>query len=202
MNSLASSKRDQLVDRPIATIANCKSACIAGGFRLAASLQFYKSKDVSYTFSTLALWCLAEATCGFIIFCGPAMPRALSGSELAGLVTNLRSWAGSSVRKLVSSGSSNKDLSFPAIRRRSRSRSSLSRHENSLEKTNPPPVPSVPREYHSGTTGDIHQDDARYQEGTIVQTTRFTAIEDRSDQNIAHDQHSRQHPWISSSEDI
>ncbi|KAI0168536.1 hypothetical protein BJ166DRAFT_259214 [Pestalotiopsis sp. NC0098] len=52
-------------------------ACSSSSFRFAASIEFYKSRDTTYTFSSVALRSLGEATGGFIVFCGPAVPKAI-----------------------------------------------------------------------------------------------------------------------------
>ncbi|KAI0886537.1 uncharacterized protein GGS22DRAFT_158110 [Annulohypoxylon maeteangense] len=83
-------------------------AIVAATFRLVFSLRFYTSKDTTYAFSGVSLWCHAEVTCGFIVFCCPVAPKTLSHLELQKLASGLRSWAGNSVRKLVSPGASSK----------------------------------------------------------------------------------------------
>lgn len=49
--------------------------------------------DVSYTASPTFLWCLAEMTCVFLVFCIPMIPGAFSSKTLFGRALNLvRSW--------------------------------------------------------------------------------------------------------------
>ncbi|KUI64109.1 hypothetical protein VM1G_10880 [Cytospora mali] len=51
------------------------------------------SGDVSYTVSPLLLWCLAEMTCVFLVFCIPMVPSAFSKKTALGrAVTSLLSW--------------------------------------------------------------------------------------------------------------
>ncbi|KAI2609365.1 uncharacterized protein GGS25DRAFT_484411 [Hypoxylon fragiforme] len=99
-------------------------ACVAAAFRLAASLEFYNSRDTSYTFSGLALWCLAEVTCGFIVLCGPSALNTIRHLQIQQLATRMRFWAGSPVRKFTSPGGSSRN-SISSITRK-QSNSSLS----------------------------------------------------------------------------
>ncbi|RYP81173.1 hypothetical protein DL769_002121 [Monosporascus sp. CRB-8-3] len=160
--------------------------CVAAGFRLSASLQFYKARDTSYTFARVALWCLAEETCAFIVFCAPSIPKAFGHLELQELASALRSWAGTSVRKLRSSGSSSRGSSRLASRKQSKS--SLSQNGSHYQKMREPvpmsvPVPSV--EIGSKTDGrnpsttKSSQGGGTDVESAIVRTTQFTAVEER-----------------------
>ncbi|KAI1088515.1 hypothetical protein F5B19DRAFT_471047 [Rostrohypoxylon terebratum] len=175
-------------------------ACVAAIFRLVASLQFYKSKDTSYTFSALALWCLAEVTCGFIVFCGPSVPKTVGHLELSEIASGLRSWAGSSVRRLVSSGASSKGSMTRTTRKRSKS--SMSQNGNDYEKENATPVPSIPAEYAtnaSSRSSGHGEDNLPTNEAhlSIVRTTQFAAVEGQGSDSVAQEEHNRQHPWIS-----
>lgn len=175
-------------------------AIVAAIFRLVSSLQFYKSKDTSYTFSGLALWCLAEVTCGFIVFCGPSAPKTVGHLELQELASGLRSWAGSSVRRLVSSGASSKGSMTRTTRKRSKS--SMSQNGNDYEKENATPVPSIPAEYAtngSGRSSEQKEDKLYNSEAhlSIIRTTRFAAVEGQGSDSVAQEEHNRQHPWIS-----
>ncbi|KAI1451510.1 hypothetical protein F4805DRAFT_451206 [Annulohypoxylon moriforme] len=177
-------------------------AIVAAIFRLVSSLQFYKSKDTSYTFSGLALWCLAEVTCGFIVFCGPSAPKTVGHLELQELASGLRSWAGTSVRKLVSSGGSGASSKGSMTRTtRKRSKSSMSQNGNEYEK-DVTPVPSIPTGYgthRSSNSSKQGDDDLHHNEAanSIVRTTRFAAVEGQGSEDIAQEEHNRQHPWIS-----
>ncbi|KAI1101333.1 hypothetical protein F4804DRAFT_316239 [Jackrogersella minutella] len=182
-------------------------ACVAAAFRLASSLRFYKSKDTTYTFSGLALWCLAEVTCGFIVFCGPSAPKTVGHLELQELASSLRSWAGTSVRKLASSAGSSKGSVNRADRKRSKS--SMSQNGNDSEKNDVTPVPSRPAGYRtSGSNNSITQGEVtsefRNNDSplSIVRTTRFAAVEhegpESGSQAVAQEEYNRQHPWVSS----
>lgn len=57
--------------------------------------------DTSYTVSPLLLWCLAETTCVFLVFCAPMVPGAFSSTTILGrAVASVRSWT-----RMVSSSS-------------------------------------------------------------------------------------------------
>lgn len=57
--------------------------------------------DTSYTVSPLLLWCLAETTCVFLVFCAPMVPGAFSSTTMLGrAVASVRSWT-----RMVSSSS-------------------------------------------------------------------------------------------------
>ncbi|CAI6091643.1 hypothetical protein V2G26_010209 [Clonostachys chloroleuca] len=58
--------------------------CIAGICRLAYSIVFFKSSDVSYAIPPMSLWCIAEMTCAIIIYCAPSVPRALKWNQKGG----------------------------------------------------------------------------------------------------------------------
>ncbi|KAI0828783.1 hypothetical protein F5Y06DRAFT_290905 [Hypoxylon sp. FL0890] len=159
-------------------------ACVAAAFRLSASLQFYKSKDTSYTFSRLALWCLAEVTCGFIVFCGPS------------------SWTSASVRKLVSPGSSRKGSMS-----HKRSKSNMSQNNNGCEEDNTTPVPPIPtgcivdgsNPSLPKAEGNLHNSETGL---SIVRTTQFAAVEGHGSEISKQEEHNRQHPWISNEKGI
>ncbi|KAK8022645.1 hypothetical protein PG993_013412 [Apiospora rasikravindrae] len=53
-------------------------ACFAAAFRIPVSIQYSRSQDVTYDFCTVGIWTITEATCGFIVYCTPALPKALS----------------------------------------------------------------------------------------------------------------------------
>ncbi|KAI0469722.1 hypothetical protein GGR56DRAFT_662064 [Xylariaceae sp. FL0804] len=63
-------------------------ACAAAAARLAFSIKFYLTADETYATAALSFWCMAEMTCMFLIFCGPAAPKAFSHR---GLFSNIAS---------------------------------------------------------------------------------------------------------------
>lgn len=54
----------------------CRSAVVCASFRLAVTVNYSFADDWTYAISPLALWCLAELTCLFIVFCVPSVPKA------------------------------------------------------------------------------------------------------------------------------
>ncbi|KAF2836640.1 hypothetical protein M501DRAFT_923261, partial [Patellaria atrata CBS 101060] len=57
-------------------------ATICGGMRMRSTITYVKSKDQTYTVSTMSLWYTAEITSGFLVFCIPAIPQALRSPPL------------------------------------------------------------------------------------------------------------------------
>lgn len=53
-----------------------RSAVICACFRLAVTINYSFAADWTYAISPLALWCLAELTCLFVVFCVPGVPKA------------------------------------------------------------------------------------------------------------------------------
>ncbi|RYP20630.1 hypothetical protein DL765_002701 [Monosporascus sp. GIB2] len=53
-------------------------ACVSAALRIGYSVTFYRDPDRSYNIGPVALWCLAEATSGILIYSAPAAPRAIS----------------------------------------------------------------------------------------------------------------------------
>ncbi|GAW11907.1 hypothetical protein ANO14919_012600 [Xylariales sp. No.14919] len=82
-------------------------AIVSAAFRVHASVRFFRSKDKTYLVSSVALWGIAELTCGILIYCMPSIPKIFRHSRLsfksfkalapsAGLSLELiRSWRGS-----------------------------------------------------------------------------------------------------------
>ncbi|KAK6949036.1 hypothetical protein Daesc_009108 [Daldinia eschscholtzii] len=58
-------------------------------------LLYYLTEDKAYWLGALSLWCIAEMTCMFLIFAGPAIPAAFKGSRIVSLFsTTFRTWLG------------------------------------------------------------------------------------------------------------
>ncbi|KAI1464126.1 uncharacterized protein F4812DRAFT_443469 [Daldinia caldariorum] len=80
-------------------------ACASAVSRLAYTIKYYFAVDKAYWLGALSLWCIAEMTCMFLIFAGPAMPAAFKGSWiLSVLFSTFRTLRGST--KKASNGSS------------------------------------------------------------------------------------------------
>ncbi|KAK8109124.1 hypothetical protein PG984_014925 [Apiospora sp. TS-2023a] len=54
------------------------SACFAAAFRVPVSIRYSRSQDLTYDFCIVGIWAMVEATCGLIVYCTPALPKALS----------------------------------------------------------------------------------------------------------------------------
>jgi hypothetical protein len=91
------------------------AACAAAGCRIQAALTLMRSEDVTYHFSAVALWGIAELTCGFLVFSIPAVPRAVMSLTLPGWVLSIRSWAGSTSGRLRESRTSSGKSSRPRM---------------------------------------------------------------------------------------
>ncbi|KAI3330224.1 hypothetical protein F4824DRAFT_344989 [Ustulina deusta] len=65
----------------------------AGIFRLIATAQLLTSSDVTYTISSVALWCLAELTLLILVYCLPAFPSVFQDTALVSILSRaLHSW--------------------------------------------------------------------------------------------------------------
>ncbi|KAI0971895.1 hypothetical protein F4678DRAFT_432439 [Xylaria arbuscula] len=69
-------------------------ACASATARLVFTVFYFKSDDTAYTLSALSLWLIAEMTCMFLIFAGPAAPHAFAKGEwLDRFKKAFRSWS-------------------------------------------------------------------------------------------------------------
>lgn len=67
-------------------------ACIAAACLLEAIVEWILSDDMTYHYSSVALWAIAESTCGMLVFCVPAAPKAFRNLELSRRLSAIRSW--------------------------------------------------------------------------------------------------------------
>ncbi|OTB06973.1 hypothetical protein M426DRAFT_9052 [Hypoxylon sp. CI-4A] len=82
-------------------------ACVAAACRIYANVQWDRSRDMTYHFSSIALSAIAEITCGILILCVPSTPKALGGIKPPEWVSSLNSWFTSSINRVrMSKGSS------------------------------------------------------------------------------------------------
>ncbi|KAK9772076.1 putative Integral membrane protein [Seiridium cardinale] len=85
-------------------------ACVSAAFRLAATVEYSKSPDWSYSIAKVGLWYLAELTCLFIVFCIPGIPKAFADfsipSKIASLLSSHIPSFGSQSKNTGTSGSS------------------------------------------------------------------------------------------------
>jgi hypothetical protein len=70
------------------------SGVIAAAVRVWAGVLAFTSEDKTFTVAEVALWCLAEITSGFVIFCAPMAPKVFGRRGL--LFGRFRSSAGTS----------------------------------------------------------------------------------------------------------
>ncbi|KAH9907513.1 hypothetical protein F4778DRAFT_544867 [Xylariomycetidae sp. FL2044] len=76
------------------------AACIAAGCRIQANVQWIRSEDMTYHFSAVALWAIAEMTCGILILCIPNAPKALHSLGIPKWIISFSSWATVSTARL------------------------------------------------------------------------------------------------------
>ncbi|KAI1125091.1 hypothetical protein F5Y10DRAFT_247856 [Nemania abortiva] len=173
-------------------------ACVAASFRLYSALQYVGAKDVTYTFCSLALWSLAELTSGFIVLCGPCIPKTVARMELNRLGPSLKSWAGASVRKITGSRASDGDSVSGLTHKQSEP--SMSQSKGSHEQSHSSSAPTLPPKTAARGFGiPVSEGEDEWVNNTsILRTTHFTAVEGHQPEDTTQDRHMLQHPWISS----
>ncbi|KAJ3578665.1 hypothetical protein NPX13_g1900 [Xylaria arbuscula] len=68
------------------------SATLVGGARLARAVIYYLSNDNIYNVSAVFLWCTAELSTSFLVFCLPAIPKIFSSDNwISQLASRLQS---------------------------------------------------------------------------------------------------------------
>ncbi|KAI1123019.1 hypothetical protein F5Y10DRAFT_252738 [Nemania abortiva] len=75
-------------------------ACGTAIARLAVTVDHLTNPDATYSFATLGLISLGEGVCAFLVFCIPALPKAVGSLYPKSLGLALRSWASSSLHWL------------------------------------------------------------------------------------------------------
>lgn len=74
------------------------SACLTAGIRVGITIRAVTTTPyTTYSYSQLSLCCLAEMTCGFLVFCIPSAPRAFHTLKDTKMISTLKSWTRSSV---------------------------------------------------------------------------------------------------------
>ncbi|KAI1299882.1 hypothetical protein F5Y03DRAFT_365031 [Xylaria venustula] len=66
-------------------------ACISAGARLVYTVGYLNSEDVTYSYSSVALWTVAEVTCGFIVFSVTGISKSFTSFKHSRLFTRLGS---------------------------------------------------------------------------------------------------------------
>ncbi|KAK7937368.1 uncharacterized protein PG986_014236, partial [Apiospora aurea] len=148
------------------------SACFAAAFRIPVSVQYSQSQDVTYDFCTVGIWTITEATCGFIVYCMPALPNALS--KLGSLST------------------------YPFLK--SRAKSDDSKHSeiqmNNVVKDDRPGQHQYRELTDHRHSPSGSEDMGKIPNPTILRTTRVdVGTEDDESQRAIAIQTSHQHPW-------
>ncbi|KAI1858057.1 uncharacterized protein JN550_012879 [Neoarthrinium moseri] len=152
-------------------------ACIAAICRLAASVIYSESSDVTYYGSAAGLWVIAEMTCAFLVFALPAVPRAFTGDGVATqILVSLRAWA-----------------SISGSRNQSRDGVSSFRSESGSRRGNFSKLndQGIPLEDHPSTRSNRSQE----QPGSVRQTTKIELSSSQYtdvDRTMGHQLH---HPW-------
>lgn len=75
-----------------AYMATTPRTLIAGTFRLAVTIQYFMSPDITYHISGVSLWALAEVTLLILVYSMPAFPRIFK--ERGTGIFSMRAWAG------------------------------------------------------------------------------------------------------------
>ncbi|KAI0378825.1 hypothetical protein F5Y04DRAFT_141083 [Hypomontagnella monticulosa] len=164
-------------------------ACVAATTRLVYTVIYYKSRDVTYTFSPFALCLLAEMTCMFLIFGGTVTPKIFTtrnpvSNFFASLTPLFRS------RSATSAKASNRTNSSELSRREGSPKLEANGvpHTNLFSVIRPPSPTRDP----SSDTGKIHV------ESGVVLTRHFSLREEyinKSNPGSPPGSHSQQTPW-------
>ncbi|KAI1141346.1 hypothetical protein F5Y05DRAFT_423182 [Hypoxylon sp. FL0543] len=156
-------------------------ACVSAAFRVAATVEYSKSLDWTYAISKVALWCLAELTCLYMVFCIPTIPRAFSDSSFIRKIINSLKSKGESIRpRSYSEPPSSGNVHYQTM-------------GSDVQLQNLDPLQPLPP-YSSSTETplEIHEEVPKRAKdhGRIVRTTEFTATEERgNNENIGMDIH-------------
>ncbi|KAI1737680.1 hypothetical protein F4680DRAFT_467961 [Xylaria scruposa] len=65
-------------------------ACVAAGARLGSTISYMHSDDITYSYSSVALWTVAEVTCGFIVFSVTGLSKSFASFNNSKLISRLR----------------------------------------------------------------------------------------------------------------
>lgn len=135
---------------------------------------------MTYHFSAVALWAIAEITCGILILCVPSTPMAVSGLDLPKWVSSLNSWATSSIGKLKGTKTSTEG----------------SWSQTNLSSSRPQPYESL-NESESNVMELTNLGSARLhnQQSGIIRTTDIVATESYTFPATSKVPDGRQHPW-------
>ncbi|KAK8076108.1 hypothetical protein PG994_003380 [Apiospora phragmitis] len=152
-------------------------ACIAAALRIPVSVKYSHSQDVTYDFCTVGIWTIVEATCGLIVLCTPALPKALSKLGALGIYPFLKSWTKSADSKR--SGIKMSGIGKSTLHHNNNIRDGRPEQHQYLELSDHRHSPSG--------SGDI----GKFPNPAILRTTRVDIGTEEAENHRA----SRQHPW-------
>ncbi|KAI1652663.1 hypothetical protein F4813DRAFT_303643 [Daldinia decipiens] len=154
-------------------------ACIAAIGLFTSMVNWVKSNDLTYHYSAVALWAIAESTCGTMIFCAPVIPKLFKGLKLKWAST-VNSWVSSPVSYWVRRSAKRRDDIWT-----------------------PAGLGSDPRQYrhidesNSTVLGRFETARPTDQQYGIVCTTDILVTESRGDDFVTSQQ-DKQNPWLPS----
>ncbi|KAI0110923.1 hypothetical protein GGR51DRAFT_510532 [Nemania sp. FL0031] len=166
-----------------------QSGVVSAIARLAASVEYVRTRDAIYKASEVSLWAIAEMTCAFLVFCVPSIPRAFAGKGvLTRIAASMRSW-GLMSRSLLGTEASERYESQRGPSVSSASDSYRKIDDHGVEMKRMPPARSMRVQGGPPVSG-------RKIEG-LVFTKQFTAEEEyiNSDDSAAQTTFKKHHPW-------
>lgn len=155
------------------------AACAASIVRIVYTFPLFDNPDMTYDMSIIMLTAVGEGTCGLLVLCVPAVPKALTGLKLRGLPRR-------SQEPLNDNHAGVTEAPWPASaegndKKRWKMASSSERHLVPLDQ-----MPSF--RHHDPEFGN-----------SIFRITEFeTSASYEPDRKVLLEQHSRQHPWMQS----
>lgn len=65
-------------------------ACISAGIRVSFTITYFHSDDITYSYSSVGLWTVAEVMSGFIVFSVPGIPKNLASFKNSKFILRLK----------------------------------------------------------------------------------------------------------------
>ncbi|KAI8626401.1 hypothetical protein F5Y19DRAFT_488236 [Xylariaceae sp. FL1651] len=165
-------------------------AVLVGVARLARAVIYYVSNDNLYNISAVFLWCTAELSVTFLVFCLPAIPKIFSGDNW------IKQFAASLHLRSSSTKSRSKELSgsdqniFTWDSSKFGDASLEAGRNELLIQPYPPPIFGT-----SDSKQELHTADAM--NNSILCTTSFETAEYYVKHNRPYFQYNRHYPWTS-----
>ncbi|KAI1817167.1 hypothetical protein GGS20DRAFT_592586 [Poronia punctata] len=160
---------------------------VAGLLRLIVTVEYQKREDTTYTVSAVILWAIGEMTAGFMVFCVPAIPKAIASMGIRMKLASVRRyWLHSKQTHENSTSSADWKHSIPSKIRQKR-------HPDAF------PLTTID----SDIPLDLDSADERRRSyeappNAIVRTTHLVTTSNPAPGNeLTQERHSRQHPWAS-----